>query len=155
MNLRNIVPLTSGTPFKETTLKETPVKETAAAASSTEQNSGTMREAAEQRVYDAIHGNMGQTVTPMVAEDIKDYLADGCPPEWMVDAIKEAVDHNARTWKYVKTIIDRWLKEGRGDKPKVAPPKASDIYVAIPTKPLDPNDYLVIPEPPKADEASS
>ena len=57
--------------------------------------------------------NIG-TITPMMAEILK---ADetAFPASWIEDAIRIAVTRNARNWKYVQAILERWKKEGRGN----------------------------------------
>ena len=50
-------------------------------------------------------------LTPMIAERLiaaeEDY-----PPEWVASAIQEAVEHNARNWKYVEAILANWRANG-------------------------------------------
>ncbi|MCL4530558.1 MAG: DnaD domain protein, partial [Chloroflexi bacterium] len=36
--------------------------------------------------------------------------------EWVADAMIEAVQNNARSWKYIDTILKNWKKDGRGKK---------------------------------------
>jgi DnaD/phage-associated family protein len=51
-------------------------------------------------------------LTPMIAEELKE--AEGeYPAEWIADAFKEAVARNARNWKYIRAILERWKAEGR------------------------------------------
>jgi DnaD/phage-associated family protein len=51
-------------------------------------------------------------LSPMIADELK--LAETeYPSEWFPDAFKEAADHNARSWKYIKTILTRWKVEGK------------------------------------------
>lgn len=54
-------------------------------------------------------------LTPMMADqlkcDEKEYPAD-----WIEDAIREAVQHNVRNWKYVKAILESWKEKGRDQK---------------------------------------
>lgn len=44
------------------------------------------------------------------AENINTYLVDGLSDELIVEAMKEAVDNNARKWNYVKAILDDCIK---------------------------------------------
>jgi hypothetical protein len=37
------------------------------------------------------------------------------PNAWINEAIEIAVKRNARNWKYVQAILERWQKEGRGN----------------------------------------
>lgn len=34
-------------------------------------------------------------------------------PEWWQQAIDESVAHNARSWAYMRKILERWIKDGR------------------------------------------
>lgn len=54
--------------------------------------------------------NIGN-ITPLIAEDLKE-AEDRYPPEWVREAIKEAVLANKRSWRYVHTILRRWETEG-------------------------------------------
>lgn len=65
-------------------------------------------------IYQMYEENIG-IITPMMAEILK---ADETefPADWIADAIKIAVERNARNWKYVHAILDSWKKEGRNGK---------------------------------------
>jgi DnaD/phage-associated family protein len=58
--------------------------------------------------------NIG-ALTPMMAEELMEaeriYEAS-----WIEDAFREAVKADVRKWKYVRAILERWKKEGRGDE---------------------------------------
>jgi DNA replication protein len=41
----------------------------------------------------------------------KEYSGD-----WVEEAIRIAVEHNARSWKYASAILARWKKEGFGGR---------------------------------------
>lgn len=66
---------------------------------------------AKSNAFTLYENNIG-LLTPMVAEEIKEAEKD-YPPNWIADAIQEAVLHNARNWKYVSAILKRWKAEGR------------------------------------------
>ncbi len=53
-------------------------------------------------------------LTPVIREELEQ-AAETYPPEWIIDAIREAVKSNARKWKYVLAILKRWQVEGRGE----------------------------------------
>ena len=38
------------------------------------------------------------------------------PEQWIVDAIREAALNNAKSWRYVSAILERWETEGRSDE---------------------------------------
>ncbi len=37
------------------------------------------------------------------------------PASWIEDAFKIAAEHNARRWRYVKSILERWAAQGKDD----------------------------------------
>ena len=59
-------------------------------------------------------------VTPMVAEELRDAERE-YPYSWIEDAIHEAVTNNARSWRYVGAILERWKREGRGTRSRGKP----------------------------------
>lgn len=65
----------------------------------------------ENNIFALYESNIGQ-LTPMITEELKAAERD-YPAEWIEDAIKEAVDHNKRNWKYVEAILKRWQTDGR------------------------------------------
>ena len=65
-------------------------------------------------IFKLYESNIGP-LTPMVAEVLKADEAD-YPPEWIEEAVKEAVTRNVRNWKYVQTILKNWQKEGHGNE---------------------------------------
>lgn len=60
------------------------------------------------RIYE---GNIG-ALTPMIAEELKD-AERSYPAEWIEEAIRLAVTHNKRSWKYALAILKRWQSEGK------------------------------------------
>jgi DnaD/phage-associated family protein len=63
------------------------------------------------RVYEE---NIG-ALTPLVAESISATLSEH-PESDVIDAIKVAVERNARSWKYVTAVLRRWAAEGRAGR---------------------------------------
>ena len=55
--------------------------------------------------------NIG-VLTPMLAEAIKEAQAT-YPREWIEDAIRYAVERNARSWRYISKVLEAWQQEGR------------------------------------------
>jgi DnaD/phage-associated family protein len=51
-------------------------------------------------------------LTPMAGELLKQ-AALSFPEEWIREAMHIAVANNARNWKYVSAILDRWASEGK------------------------------------------
>lgn len=65
-------------------------------------------------LYTWYEQNIGM-ITPMMSEILKD-AEDEYPPEWIREAMQEAVKNNARNWSYVKAVLSRWKREGKGGK---------------------------------------
>jgi DnaD/phage-associated family protein len=63
-------------------------------------------------IFTLYEQNIG-AMTPMLAEILRDAEKE-YPAEWIEEAIRQAVEHNARSWKYVAAILERWKKEGKG-----------------------------------------
>ena len=55
--------------------------------------------------------NIG-VLTPMLAEAIKEAQAT-YPRQWIEDAIRYAVERNARNWRYISKVLEAWRQEGR------------------------------------------
>lgn len=62
-------------------------------------------------IYDLYEKNIG-ILTPMIADQLKIDEAE-YPMSWMVEAVEEAVQRNARNWKYVSAILRNWKANGR------------------------------------------
>lgn len=62
-------------------------------------------------IFKLYEDNFG-ALTPMMAETLK---ADAqiYPADWIEDAMQEAVEYNARNWKYVQAILRNWQAKGR------------------------------------------
>jgi DnaD/phage-associated family protein len=64
-------------------------------------------------IYTLYEQNIG-LLTPMIAEALKDAEKE-FPVGWLEDALKLAVEHNKRSWRYMHAILDRWRTEGKRD----------------------------------------
>ncbi len=53
-------------------------------------------------------------LTPMIADALKEAEKE-YPAEWVEEAIRIAVENNARKWSYVQAILSRWQEEGRDE----------------------------------------
>src|SRR5262249_38210484 len=53
-------------------------------------------------------------LTPAVAEALA-VASERWPEPWIVDALRMAATHNARSWRYAQAILERWETEGRDD----------------------------------------
>ena len=74
---------------------------------------------------------------------INDYLDNlHIPPQWIIEAINIAVEHNKRYWAYCAAILKRWAVEGRTDRPKQPEPS----YYCRPAILDEDESKYVIPE---------
>lgn len=62
-------------------------------------------------IFKLYEDNIG-LLTPMLTVELKD-AQDQYPPNWIEDAIKEAVNSNKRSWRYIRVVLERWAREGR------------------------------------------
>lgn len=62
-------------------------------------------------VYRLYEENIGP-LTPLIADMLRD-AEQTYRPEWIEDAIRIAVEKNARNWKYIEAILKSWLEKGR------------------------------------------
>jgi DNA replication protein len=69
-------------------------------------------------VFTLYEQNIGM-LTPMMAEILRDAEKE-YPVGWIEEAIRIAVEHNARSWKYAAAVLERWKKEGKGEKKTTA-----------------------------------
>ncbi len=65
-------------------------------------------------VFKLYEENIGP-LTPLIADALQD-AEDTYSEEWVANAMIEAVQNNARSWKYIDTILKNWKKDGRGKK---------------------------------------
>ncbi len=55
--------------------------------------------------------NIG-ALTPLIADELRD-AEQTYPIRWIEEAIKISVENNARAWRYIVKILERWRLEGR------------------------------------------
>jgi DnaD/phage-associated family protein len=55
-------------------------------------------------------------VTPLLVDELREAEAR-YPYEWIEEAIREAVRANARSWRYVRKVLERWATNGRANAP--------------------------------------
>ena len=70
-------------------------------------------------IYRLYEDNIGP-LTPMIADTLKDAERE-FPMAWIEEAIRIAVESNARSWRFIQAILDRWQKEGKKDAPTERP----------------------------------
>jgi DnaD/phage-associated family protein len=62
-------------------------------------------------IFSLYEQNVG-LLTPLLAEQLAD-AERHYPPDWIEAAFIEAVNHNKRSWSYVRRILETWEQEGR------------------------------------------
>jgi DNA replication protein len=53
-------------------------------------------------------------LTPLIADELRD-AERTYPASWIAEAIEIAVENNARKWRYIEAILERWRQEGKSD----------------------------------------
>lgn len=64
-------------------------------------------------IFQAYEHEVG-LITAHIADEIESTIDAGTPLEWIKDAIHMAAENNARNWAYIRAILDRWMRDGRG-----------------------------------------
>jgi DnaD/phage-associated family protein len=77
-----------------------------------EAEAGTQLRAQRPNIYVLYEQHVG-TLSPMLAEELRD-AERTYPQPWIEDAFRIAVANNVRRWSYVRGILERWAREGRG-----------------------------------------
>ncbi len=72
--------------------------------------------------------NIG-VLTPMLAEAINEAQAS-YPRDWIEDAIRYAVERNARSWRYISKVLEAWQQEGRSRETSGRLPRGPRSYTA-------------------------
>ena len=77
---------------------------------------GSVRlQARRPNIFNLYEQNMGM-LQPLLAEELME-AEQAYPPEWIEEAFRIAVANNVRRWAYVRSILERWAREGRGSRP--------------------------------------
>ena len=64
-------------------------------------------------VFSLYEDNIGM-LSPMITDQLKE-AEESYPDSWIEDAMREAVENNKRSWRYIAAILERWEREGRSD----------------------------------------
>jgi DnaD/phage-associated family protein len=67
----------------------------------------------QPNIYKLYEENIG-ALTPLVADELKDMESE-FPVVWIKDAMRTAIQNEARNLRYVRAVLERWRKEGRSD----------------------------------------
>ena len=62
-------------------------------------------------IFKLYEENIGP-LTPMISDILRDCEKD-YPYEWIRDAVEEAVTNNARSWRYIESILRNWKENGQ------------------------------------------
>ncbi len=62
-------------------------------------------------LYALYEDNLG-VLTPMIAEAIRE-AESAYPREWIEEAMRFAVQRQARSWRYIQKVLENWQLEGR------------------------------------------
>ncbi len=65
-------------------------------------------------IYNLYEQNIGP-LTPMIAELLREAEAN-YPALWIEEAMRIAVENNARKWSYVEAILERWKVQGKDEQ---------------------------------------
>jgi DNA replication protein len=81
------------------------------------ETSGYVREVAPEperpNIFTLYEQNVG-LLQPIIAEELRD-AEDTYPEEWIEDAFRVAAENNARSWRYIRSILERWANDGKDD----------------------------------------
>jgi len=70
-------------------------------------------------IFTLYEQNIG-LLTPLMAETLADAEKE-YPAEWIEEAVKIAVERNARNWRFVEAILRSWKEKGRNEKDQRTP----------------------------------
>jgi DNA replication protein len=76
-------------------------------------------------IFQIFEQEMGQTITPHLRDELIDAEAE-YTTQWVIDAMREAVASNARTWRYALKILKTWQEKGRNHREKTGQNSESD-----------------------------
>jgi DnaD/phage-associated family protein len=65
-------------------------------------------------IYTLYEQNIG-VLTPIIADTLVD-AEKTYPVEWIEEAMKIAVERNARNWRFIEAILRSWKEKGRNEK---------------------------------------
>ena len=81
------------------------------------ENTGYVREAYVEperpRIVELYEQNIG-LLQPLLAEELEE-AERTYPADWIYDAFKIAAERNVRRWSYIRSILERWAREGKDD----------------------------------------
>jgi DNA replication protein len=63
-------------------------------------------------IYTKFEQEFGRTLSPLELEMINKWLSDGNDPDFIIEALKEAVYNGAKSLNYINKIIHNWRTKG-------------------------------------------
>jgi len=66
---------------------------------------------AKKTIFALYEQNVGP-LQPIIAEELEEAEC-AYPEEWIEEAFRIAAENNARSWRYVRAILERWQRQGR------------------------------------------
>jgi len=70
-------------------------------------------------VFEIFEKELGKTLSPMQYEQIKEWIGRGISEELIIEALKEAVINGTNNFRYIDTIISKWMDKGYKTKSDV------------------------------------
>ncbi len=83
--------------------------------------------AGERSSIFALYESLVGTISPLIAEELAE-AERLYPAEWLEAAFREAAAQNARSWRYVSRILERWAIEGPDHAKTERDPAGDDRY---------------------------
>lgn len=80
-----------------------------------EENNNNNNNVGIGEIYTLYQQNIG-VINPIISEEMQDVwneIPSGLRTNWFKRAITEAVRSNARNWRYIKAILEKWIKAGK------------------------------------------
>lgn len=74
---------------------------------------GEKMEVERPNIFTLYEQNIG-LLQPMIAEELRE-AEKAYPADWIEEAFKIAVERNARNWRYIEAVLERWSREGKDD----------------------------------------
>lgn len=81
---------------------------------------------ARSSVY-ALYESLIGTISPLISEELAE-AERLYPAEWLERAFREAAARNARSWRYVSRILERWAAEGPDHEKADGDPAGDERY---------------------------
>lgn len=70
-------------------------------------------------VFEVFEKELGKTLSSMQYEQIKEWIGRGISEELIIEALREAVINGINNFRYIDTVINRWMDKGYKTKSDV------------------------------------